>query len=127
MAGLAAGADLFQADLKATTAHGDVTSATRESYTAYVIGPHRDGSAEASAGYAAAAEKLTGAAGHTGKPLRQDSGVVLGQSQKGVILTAFTDYQDKLEIENAGEKATLGPTLQAHAETVTQLVATALR
>lgn len=125
--GLSAGAAVMQDDMQATTAHGDQSGATRASYTAYVIGPDQDGSAEASAGYSAAAAALTGFTGHEGKPLREDSGITLGEGERGIILTAFTDYQDKLEIDNAGEKATIGPTLQADAEGVTALVAGALR
>ncbi len=126
-AGLAIGAAGMEADMKATQAHGDQSGATRDSYTAYVVGPNRDGSAEAAEGYSAAAAALTGFTGHAGKALKEDSGVVLGEGEKGIILTAFTDYQDRLEIDNAGEKAVLGPTLQADAEAVTGLVATALR
>ncbi len=123
--GLADGADLMQADLQATRAHGDQSGATRASYRAYPIGPGHDGSAESTSGYAAAADDLSGFTGHGGQALRQDSGVVLGADQKGIILTSFTDYQDKLETENAGDKATLGPTLQQDAEQATVMVAAA--
>jgi hypothetical protein len=41
----------------------------------------------------------------------------------GVILTSPTDYQRDLEVEYAGAKATLGPTLQAVALDLTRRAA----
>lgn len=130
--GLETGASLMQEALETTGAHGDITGATRASYRAYVIGPNRDGSAEAQSGYDAAQEHISsyskhGLSGHGGQALKQDSGVILKSDERGIIETAFTDYQDKLEIDNAGDKATLGPTLQAFAQTVTALVANGIR
>jgi hypothetical protein len=78
-----------------------------------VVGNGRDGSAEASSGYADAAELNPGHA-ETG------SVDVAGQ---GMILTAFTDYIDQLQYENAGEKAALGPTLFQYALEITRTVA----
>lgn len=120
--GLSDGAARMQEDLQATTAHGDVSGATRASYRAFVVGGRFDGSAEAASGYAAAAEKLADAA-HGGQPLRQDSGIVLADDERGILLTSYTDYQDALETELGGEKAALGPTLLQDADLVTQLVA----
>ncbi len=116
-AGLADGATVIEADLQATTAHGDVTGATRASYRAFVIGGTHDGSAEASSGYQAAQSANPRGA------LKQDSGVVLGSDERGLLLTAYTNYQEFLETKYAGAHAALGPSLQAHAQTVTKLAA----
>ncbi len=112
-----------QADLQSTDAHGDQSGATRASYTAYAIGPDDTGSAESANGYAAAVEALERFTGHAGKPLREDSGIVLGEGEHGMVLTSYTDYQDKLETQNAGEKATLGPILTHSAQGITAAVA----
>lgn len=108
---------IAEAEMQATNAHGDVTGATRASYRAFVIGGTHTGSAEAASGYSAAQ------AANPAGALSQSSGVSLGPEGRGVILTSFTDYQDKLETENAGQKAVLGPTLQQNAQAFTQAVA----
>jgi hypothetical protein len=122
--GLAAQAHAAQADMEATSAHGDITGATRASYRAFVIGGAHDGSTEAGSGYAAAQSAIASAiTTHGGQALSQDSGIHLGPDERGVLLTSYTDYQDRLEIDNAGQKAVLGPTLQQHAQAFTQAVA----
>lgn len=127
LSGLQDGADAGQAEMQATRAHGDQSSATRASYTAYVIGGGKNGSAEAAEGYAAAQAALAGFTGHEGKALSQASGVVLRTGELGILYTSFTDYQDKLEQENAGEKAVIGPTVISQANENTARVARALR
>jgi hypothetical protein len=125
--GLQDGADAGQAEMQATRAHGDQSSATRASYTAYVIGGGRNGAAEAAAGYAAAQAALAGFTGHEGKALSQDSEVVLGPNERGILYTSFTDYQDKLEQENGAEKAVIGPVVVMQANENTARVARRLR
>lgn len=125
--GLHVAAPRVEGDLQATDAHGDQSGATRASYTAYVIGPNDTGSAEAANGYAAAVGALEGFTGHSGKPLSEDSGIELQEGEHGILLTSFTDYQDKLETSNAGERATLGPILTHSANEITSTVAAASR
>ena len=124
--GLQEGADVWQADLQSTRAHGDMSGATRGSYRAYVIGNGHNGAAESASGYAAAQQALTGFAGHAGKALSQSVNVALGTA-RGILATAFTSYQDKLETELGGAKATLGPSATALAQTFTALVARGVR
>jgi hypothetical protein len=123
--GLGRGAAHFQGVAQATTAYVGMSGATRGSTTGYAVSATRDGSAEAAAGFASAQAALTGFTGHQGKAVSEDSGVVLPPDSKGIILTSFTNYIDKLEIENAGAKAFLGPTLNSEADVVTGMVAQA--
>lgn len=127
LSGLQDGADAGQAEMQATRAHGDQSSATRSSYTAYVIGGGKNGATEAAEGYAAAQAALAGFTGHEGKALSQDSGVVLGPNEFGILYTSFTDYQKALETENAGEKAVIGPVVVMQAGENTARVARRLR
>lgn len=122
-AGLAEGAHHLQSVDQETEAYAGMSGATRASTTAYVIGPGHDGSAEAAAGYAAASAALANFTGHNGTAVRQNSGVQLQEDEKGIILTNFTSYADKLETENAGEKAHIGPTIFSEGRIVTQIVA----
>jgi len=122
-AGLDAGAALLEAVDKSTTAYAGMSGATRDSTTAYAIGPKRDGSAKSSAGYAAAQAALAGFTGHSGQPLSQDAGITLADAEQGIILTNFTDYADKLEVEQAGAKAHLGDSLLSEATELTRIVA----
>lgn len=109
--------------MHATTAHGDITGATRSSYRAIVIGGSHTGQAEAESGLEAAIQAIANApVDHGGRPAMQDSGIVLGPDERGVILTSFTDYQDDLE---KSDKAVLGPTLQDYMFAFTQAVAEA--
>ncbi len=122
--GLAKQAATAQREMEDTSAHGDITGATRASYRAFVIGGSHDGGAEAAAGYAAAQAAIAAHANpHGGQALSQDSGIVLSQDERGVLITSYTNYQDRLEIDNAGQKAVLGPTLQANAQAFTAAVA----
>lgn len=122
--GLAKQAELAESEMHATSAHGDVTSATRASYRAFVIGGAQTGDGAAASGYAAAQAAIASATGkRSGHALSQDSGVALDADDRGVLLTSYTDYQDKLEVEHAGAKAVLAPTLQQHAQQFTQAVA----
>lgn len=122
--GLAKQASVAQGEMQATSAHGDITGATRDSYRAFVVGGTQTGASESASGYAAAQAAIAGAiVSHGGHALSQDSGVSLTQDQRGVLLTSYTDYQDKLETENAGQKAVLAPTLQQNASLFTKAVA----
>lgn len=118
--GLADAARVAEEIMQTSPAHGDQSGATHASYRAFVIGGQHDGSAEAASGYAAAEAKLTGFTGHAGRALRQDSGIRLSESERGILYTSYTDYQDKLE---QSDKAVLGPTLQQTAQLATQLAA----
>jgi hypothetical protein len=121
--GLQFGAAVAEADMQTTNAHGDMSGATRASYRAFIIGGKFTGSAESASGYADAVSALTGFTGHEGKPLSEDSGVVLGADERGVLLTSYTDYQKALETERGGQKAVLGPVLQQNAQQMTEFAA----
>lgn len=123
-AGLQAEAGAAQTDMQDTSAHGDITGATRASYRAFVIGGPHTGAQEAESGLEAAIAAIASAVtDHGGRPASMDSGIVLGDDDRGVLLTSYTDYQDKLETEHAGQKAVLAPTLQAHATAFTKAAA----
>jgi hypothetical protein len=119
--GLDAGAALLQAVDQSTTAYRGMSGATRDSTMAARMGPGYD--AKAGAAYSAAQAALSGFTGHAGQAVSQDSGVTLAAGEKGALLTNFTDYADKLEIENAGEKAHIGPTISAEGPEVTRIIA----
>jgi len=122
--GLAQASPVVTDAMQTSPAHGDQSGASHASYRAYVIGGTHDGSSEAASGYAAAQSALAGFTGHTGQPLRQDSGVVLSEGERGVILTSFTDYQDKLE---QSDKAVIGPALQQYHDFFTKSAADGAR
>lgn len=110
-----------QTTMQATSAHGDITGATRASYRAIVIGGGRTGQAEAESGLEAAIAAIAASkVDHGGRPASQDSGIHLTPDERGVILTSFTDYQDDLE---KSPKAVLAPTLQEYLQAFTQAVA----
>jgi hypothetical protein len=121
--GLQFGAAVAEEALQTTIAHGDMSGATRSSYRAFIIGGAFTGSAESASGYSDASQALANFTGHEGKPLSQDSGVQLTPNQRGVLLTSYTDYQTALETERGGQRATLGPTLQATADQMTEFAA----
>jgi hypothetical protein len=122
--GLARQAGVAEGEMQGTSAHGDITGATRASYRAFVIGGSHTGAAEANSGLDAAIAAIANAVtDHGGRPASMDSGVRLGSDDRGVLLTSYTDYQDSLEIDNAGAKAVLGPVLQNNALAFTQAVA----
>jgi len=100
-------------EMRSTSAHGDATGATRANYTAYVVGRGADGSAERARAIQAV-EFFN--PGH----VAQSSVHVPGL---GVVVTSFTDYQVELETENAGEKAVLGPTIEASGDRLTAAAA----
>jgi hypothetical protein len=116
---LTAQAQRIEALLKSTTAHGDVTGATRASYTTSVIGGSSAAQAQASAAFGravAVVEQLNPGTSDTA----QGS---IGDDSIGLVLYAPTDYQIDLETERAGQKATLGPTIRLVARDVTEAVA----
>lgn len=120
-AGIDQAAPLVQQAMQDTTAHGDITGATRASYRALTA---TNASAGAASGYAAAEAAIAGSpVSHGGQALRQPSGVTQGENELVMVLTDFTDYQDKLETERAGEKAVLGPTLYEHSQDITRTIA----
>ena len=107
------------ASLKATTSHGDITGATRAGYVAYVIGGSIIDEAKALQALntsVAAVEALNPGESATG------SGVI-GADSIGAVLTSPTTYQQYLESEYAGMKATLGPTLAVEASEFTRRAA----
>lgn len=119
--GMADVATQAQTAMQDTTAHGDITGATRASYRAILIGGSHTGAAEAESGLEAAIAAIAASpTDHGGRPASQDSGVVLTDEQRAVILTSFTDYQDDLE---KSHKAVLTPTLQEFMLRFTQAVA----
>ncbi len=122
--GLAKQAGVAQGEMQGTSAHGDITGATRASYRAFVVGGSHTGAAESASGLDAAIAAIANATtDHGGRPASMDSGIVLGPDERGVLLTSYTDYQDRLEIDDAGAKAVLTPTLQQNAQAFTQAVA----
>jgi putative N-acetylmannosamine-6-phosphate epimerase len=105
--------------LKATTAHGDITGATRAGYVAYVIGGTVVDEAKAVQALntsVASVERLNPGESATA------SGTI-GADSIGAALTSPTTYQDKLESEYAGMKAVLGPTIQTVATEFTRRAA----
>ena len=123
-AGMREGAELMQAAMQETTAHGDQTGATRASYRAAI---DADWPAAASSGYAAAQAAIAAAdaagRGHGGQALLEDSGVTQEEGHRLILLSAMTDYIDRLVIDNAGEKDAITPALQGYASLTTQLIA----
>jgi hypothetical protein len=107
--GLRGAAQDAQTVMQQTTAHGDITGATRAGYRAYVVGGGLVDQAvalQAINSAIAAVEALN--PGHS-----STSEDTIGADSWGVVLTCPTDYQEKLETENAGEKAVLAPTFAA--------------
>ena len=102
-------------EMRLSRAHGDQTGASHSNYTAYVVGRGRTGAAELAAARGAA---LALNPAHVA-PVEQ---VEIG-GELGVILTDNMDYAEARETENAGQKAVLGPTLEAEALTFTQAFA----
>lgn len=116
--GMAAGLDgvtpAITERMRATTAHGDQTGATRASYQARRVGRGQDGAAAFATAYQAADER------NPGKAVTSSVAV---DGEIGVIIDSATTYQDKLETERAGARAVLGPTLQAESRALTAAAA----
>lgn len=125
--GLDKGARLMEQVDRDTEAYLGMSGATRASTFATRIGPNKDSQREADAAYSRAADYLTGFTGHEGKPYVGDSGIVLKQGERGIILSNGTDYADKLEVQSGGQKAHIGPTVQATGDQVTALVAAGIK
>lgn len=96
-------------------AHGDVTSASHTNYAAYVVGDGETGE-EVTDSQVAVVEALNPGHSSTG-PLEVPDGAI------GAVLSSATDYQRKLETENAAQRAVLGPTIQGSAEDFTRYAA----
>jgi hypothetical protein len=120
--GAANGLDAYSATItdrmRATNAHGDVSGATRASYTARRVGRGETGAAAFAQAQAAAEAK---------NPGKTESGSVAVGGELGVILDSPTTYQVDLETEHAGLHAVLGPTLQAEANAITAAAARGAR
>lgn len=122
--GAARGAALMQQDAQETSAYKGMSGATRAGTVGFVA--DAEGKAGFEQAYSSVTQKLRGYTGHDGEPYRTPQPAP-SPSTIAVVLTVPTDYIDKLEIERAGEKAFLGPTLQQDARTVTALIADASR
>jgi hypothetical protein len=117
--GLQAAAHDVTTALKSTTAHGDVTGATRAGYVAYVVGP--DLLSQAAALQALNTSVAAVEARNPGESATAPGS--LGSDSLGMVLTSPTTYQQNLETDNAGQRAVLGPTLQAVAADLTRRAA----
>lgn len=111
LAGSAAGITL---EMRQTDAHGDQTGASKANYTAYVVGRGADGSTELARSRAAAAAFNPDHVGPTS---------TVEVDGLGVIMTDNMDYAEDRETANAGEKAVLGPTIEASGERLTRAAA----
>jgi len=117
--GLRAAAAEAQRDMQQTTAHGDVTGATRAGYVAYVVGGSLvdEAAATQALGQAiAAVERL-----NPGESATSQGSI--GADSWGVVLTCPTTYQQDLETDNAGLRAVLTPTFAAVAPDLTERAA----
>lgn len=120
-----AGAATLQRDAQDTTAYVGVTGATRAGTVAYVA--DADGAGKFDAAYQAAAEKLAEARSPRGHVYRAPVPGPDAPTDTAILLTVPTDYIDQLEVNNAGEKAFLGPTLAQDALAITAAIAAATR
>jgi hypothetical protein len=111
--GLDPEADRITGEMQQSPAHGDVTGATHASYNARRVGRGATGAA-AHAAAVAAVEGLN--PGHAASAGVTVAGI-------GVIIDSATDYQERLETENAGDKAVLGPTIGAEGLSLTAAAA----
>lgn len=119
LAGLQAEANTISDDMQATSAHGDITGATRANYAAIPVGGGAD-SAATVASMVAVVEALNPGQSSTDP-------VTLPDDALGVLITSATAYQWELETENAGRKAVLGPTLDEYREALTAAAARGIR
>jgi hypothetical protein len=117
-AGLDEGAGRVTGDMRQTSAHGDVTGATRASYNARRVGRGETGAAQHAASVAAVEGHNPGHVGSESIAITTDL---------GVIVDSATDYQDQLETQQAGEKAVLGPTIAAAGSGLTAAAAAGSR
>ncbi len=100
-------------DMKATGAHGDITGATRASYVAFPVGLGADGHEALDSLDAVGALNP----GHTAHEH------VSNPAKFVVVFMSGTDYQYKLETENAGAKSVLTPTFLAYYLAITEAIA----
>lgn len=116
-AGLVDGMAIAEAEGKATDAYVGVTGATRASTTGYVPGTNDE---HASGGVQAVVEH---------NPLHldvQDAGAPPDGVLRGV-LTAFTDYQIKLERDNAGQRSWIPDAIYGTSARVMQAIVNRVR
>lgn len=104
--GLRQAAEDVTAFLQASDAYGDQTGATRAGSIAFVATPQDDGSGEFNAAYGAVAEL------NPDHAYAEEAG---GPAADEIMLVATvpTDYQQHLETANAGDHATLRPSMEA--------------
>jgi hypothetical protein len=117
----------MESDARQTVAYRGMSGATRASTIAYVATTENPNQGPIEIAYEIAASLLDGFTGHMGAELLEDSGVSPGSDELVVILTVPTDYIDKLEFDNGGEKAFLGDTLHAYADNLTVGAANAIK
>jgi len=120
--GAAAGLDVecpfIRAELQATSAHGDVTGATRAGYDARRVGRGEDGSSSRQSAVSAAESLNPGATA---------SAPVTIDAELGVIIDDQMEYGPDRETRNAGEKASIGPIVGTAAIGLTQAAAAGSR
>lgn len=115
--GLGPMAAIYSEAMQNDPAHGDVTSASHTNYTAIpVYAAIGETGASVVQSQVSVVESLNPGASET-EPLS------LPDTVMGVILSSATDYQYKLETENAGQKAVLGPTIAGAGDDFTRAAA----
>ncbi len=128
--GMERGASIIESDGKATTAYKGMSGATRAGTVAYVADSQDNGLSHFGEALDAASALLSGFRGHFGQPHEESIGSV-GSDEIVIIYTVPTDYIDKIETGNGGEKAFLEDTFNVAApqviEEVAQAVAVLLR
>ena len=115
-AGLDDAAQAMQATAQATTAYHGVTGATRAGTVAFVVGAGVESGGVFNEAVAAVRDANPDHVDTSG-------GGTIGDNELAIVLTVPTDYQVKLEIENAGARAFLGDALNAHAPEATAAAA----
>jgi len=101
-------------ELRATTAHGDQTGATRAAYAVYRVGRGEDGSAALGASVSA---------GEAMNPGQTSTAAVAIAGELGVIISDPMSYGPDRETRNAGEKASIGPLIGIAAPLLTAAAA----
>ena len=125
--GLEDGAFDMESEARQTVAYRGMSGATRASTIAYVATAENPNQGPIEIAYDIAAELLDGFTGHMGAANLEDSGITPSADEIVVILTVPTDYIDKLEFDNGGEKAFLKDTLDANAQHLTNSAAQAIQ
>lgn len=95
-----------ESEAQATTAYRGMSGATRASTVAYVATPKNNGESAFDAAYVRAVDILIPYTGHDGQP-HGEYVRLPGDHAAYVVLTVPTDYIQRLELDNAGQKAFL--------------------